>query len=198
MSIADAIESSIFLRPLNYLRVRSEYARLYNWIYPTVITVVIYLICKLTPTPKGFDAFEEVFSQVSKILTILLPFYIASLAAVSTFTGAKFLDLPFASRIPLTLKIKLSESQWDTLILTPRNFLRLLFSYCTLSSLFLLVFLFARPIIIFSATNLPDSVAGTTVATIEIIALFFTSQLCLATIIGVYFLSDYLVRNDDN
>ncbi len=198
MTASSILENSVFLRPLNYLRVKSEYALAYNWIYPTIIAIVLFLCCEYSPAPQKFEIFEKTFEEISSLLTVLLPFYIASLAAVSTFTGGKFLDEKFDGRVPLSLRIRVSRNEWDTKILTPRNLLRLIFAYCTLATLFLIILLFVYPLVVFFASSLADKLEFILLAAFRLIAFFITSQLCLATVIAVYFLSDYLVRNENN
>lgn len=194
MKVVDLIDGHAFLRPLNYLRIRNDYALWYNWVYPLLLSVALLLGFYLgdwSNTPKDILAPIDDFGAV---LTVLFPFYFASLAAISSLGGVPSLDESFRMTNPVSLLIKLSRTEYDTLYLTPRDFLSLLFSYCTTTSLILLLASFTQDALVLQLAKLGEyAVYPATIVLFIIVCMF--SQLLVSTMLGVYFLSDYMVRN---
>lgn len=194
MSLVNIIDRHALLRPLNFLRIRSDYSIWYNWVYPSLLTLVLFLgqIWSF-PTDENFD-FLAPIKQFTSLLTVLFPFYFASLAATATLNGVPSLDEEFAMKNEVTLQIALTKNEYDTLVLCPRDFLSLLFSYCTTASLFLLLFSFTTgglEKLLVNSSDYGPIILQVTLA----IYLFLVSQLLVSTLLGVYFLSDYMVRN---
>ena len=194
MKTVDIIDGHAFLRPLNYLRIRNDYAVWYNWVYPTLLSALLFLSVyygNWSDKPKVILAPIDEFGS---ILTVLFPFYFASLAAISSLSGVPSLDKKFKMKNPVSLFIKLSKTEYDTLYLTPRDFLSLLFSYCTTTSLVLLLISFTEDALVMQLTKAGTYAPCLSTATLIIIVFLF-SQLLISTLLGVYFLSDYMVRN---
>lgn len=182
------------MRPLNYLRVKNEYATRYNWLYPSFLCLVLFSSV-IVGTDRGSPT--EVLSSIdrySALLTVLFPFYFASLAAISSLGGVPALDKKFEMSHPVTLVIKVTRLEYDTLHLSPRDFISLLFAYCTTMSLLLLVTSFILPGIFVLVDMIPVFQNLISLVFLFVITFMF-SQLLLTTLLGVYFLSDYMVRN---
>lgn len=189
-----SLEKTVFLRSLNYLRVSHGYSLRYNWIYPLALGGSITLgILQLVNATYLFetDGFVRSFTPV---LSILAPFYIAALAAVATFSGKQSVDRPFDMSQPVFLKVIGDGGDWETIDVTPRHFLSLLFGYCTsLSILLLFVSIFA-PFIARLAEIASCDWAPFLLSAVFLIFAFLLSQLILGTLLGVYYLADRIHR----
>lgn len=188
------VEQTVFLRPLNYLRVSHPYALKYNWVYPILLGgAVTFGVLKLSAAEMAFQPGGLLLSLVP-LLSILSPFYIAALAAVSTFTGNKAVDRPFEMRDPVLLSVAGDGGDWTDIEVTPRHFLSLLFGYSTALSLLLLLLAIFSPLTLLAFKSvLPDYTDfGISVFLCAFLVLF--SQLILGTLLGVYFLADKIHR----
>lgn len=196
MNFSEILEASIFLRPLNYLRVKSEYARRFNVYYPAIGAFLFYKVLVFDAESGGQVSIGSRLSDVRDLVALLIPFFVASLAAVSTFSGAKFLDEPFSGRQKITIHLLRTYGEWETVDLTPRNFLRLLFAFCTMSSFFSFAIISAADFIVELSTILGKTSSQIFETLFLSTICFSISHLFISTILAVYFLSDYLLRNE--
>ncbi len=194
MNIIDIVEGSSFLRPLNYLRVRNDYSFKYNWLYPIILSTVLFCGVYLGAATDSPADLLTAINKYGSLLTVLFPFYFASLAATSSLRGVPALDEKFKMASEVTLRIKVAAEEYDTLALSPRDFVSLLFAYCTTVSLFLLVITFTTSGLIAVVEKLPMCASWVALAVLASIT-FLLSQLLVTTLLGVYFLSDYMVRH---
>lgn len=194
MRMIDVVEGSSFFRPLNYLRIQNDYALKYNWVYPAILGGVLYLGVYLGTSSNSPADLLSPINKYGSLLTVLFPFYFASLAATSSLGGVPALDKKFEMAEPVTLVIKLTADEYKTLYLSPRDFISLLFAYCTTISLFLLIISFMTSGMVSAIDMLPNGASGVSMVVLAIVTLLL-SQLLVATLLGVYFLSDYMVRN---
>lgn len=132
------LEKTIFLRSFNYLRVSHDYSLLYNVIYPLLFAVFITVIFSIFDTSANLFEKDSLINSFVPVLSILTPFYIAALAAVSTFSGLTQIDKPFEMKKPVLLEVIGKGGDWEFIDVTPRHFLSLLFGYCTATSILLL------------------------------------------------------------
>lgn len=188
------IESSVFFRALNFLRIRHPYALRYNAIYPAVATGIVAI-----PIILGGDISEHFKSagfipSLIPVLSILAPFYIASLAAVSTFGGPEFFDEPFRMNMPVTLQITGDGGDWNQIDITPRYFLSLLFGYCSVASIGLLIFTIFSNLIAKACTKIPWDLEPWALGMLLILFVFALFQLILSTLLGIYYLADRIHR----
>lgn len=116
--------------PLRYWRIRYAGRALFNVWVPLVIAI-------LSTLPLLSDAFrtdamaaQGILSRSGDLLSILTGFFVAALAAVSTF-GNPEMDLPIAGSAPPTL----SERGGPQLELSRRRFLSYLFGYLAFASI---------------------------------------------------------------
>lgn len=189
------VEGTVFLRPLNYLRVRHPYALKYNWIYPLVLgSAISFGVLTLGTAADAFDDGGLILSLIP-LLSILSPFYIAALAAVSTFSGNDAVDKPFQMRQPVLLSVIGSGGDWEDIEVTPRHFLSMLFGYSTALSLLLLLLAIFSPLVLAALQKLPACYVGYGLSVFLCGFLFMFSQLVLGTLLGVYFLADKIHRS---
>lgn len=188
------LERSALLRTLNYIRVKHPHARRYNFYYPTFLSIIVcILIYKLAPNEKIFSI-DGFISKFNAFLGVIAPFFIASLAAVSTFSGPKGFDQPFEMSTPVTLQIKGSRGAWQEIEVSPRHFLSLLFGYCSVISLLLLMFTILAPFLSSGMVNNCGRVGEFLKMGILFVFLSFFFQVIVATLVGIYYLSDKLHR----
>ena len=122
------------LSPINYLRIRHEEKKWYDYIIPLIggiiVTAVYYFFYNKIPLINQ----SGLIVQVNGLLQVLIGFYIAALAAVATFTNPKIDNLMAGD--PPTL---IEEFRGEPLEvkLTRRRFVSFLFGYLALASLML-------------------------------------------------------------
>lgn len=189
------LESSVLLRPLNFLRIKHDFSRRYNVIYPLLLACVCTSVAFFMA--DGFSLFGEkgIISNLLKLLTIICPFFIAALASVSTFKNDKLDLLMKGDIIPFIYLAKPPSPDFQYTELTTRRFLSMLFGFCALSSLFL--FLLGVIGISFS-TQIKGLIPVDLIEYYKLAFVFFFSfafsQLLLITVIGLYYLGDKIHR----
>ena len=111
----------------SFLKLRSPDIFYYQWLYPTLLFFLIVGFIKFGES--GFFSVdkERLILDINALVSKLAGFYIAALAAVSSF-GSKSLDKQMKGRAPI-LKSKRKGQQRENL--TRRRFLAILFGYCT-------------------------------------------------------------------
>ena len=189
-----SIEKTVFLRTLNYLRVSHGYAMRYNWIYPLLLGGVSALGILQLVTARSLFEDGGLVRSFTPVLSILAPFYIAALAAVATFSGNKSVDSPFDMSQPVLLKVIGDGGDWENIDITPRHFLSLLFGYCTLLSIFLLLFSIFAPFIARLVESLLCNSPAFLLSGLFLVFNVLVSQLILGTLLGVYYLADRIHR----
>lgn len=188
-------ERSALLRTLNYLRVRHQFYFRYNILYPMICAAVTLLALKAL-SPEPFFSANGIASRFSTFFAITTPFYIAALAAISTFPGPKFFDEPFKMSRPTTIVIAGDLGAPETVEVTQRHFLCLLYGYCCILSFLLFLVAVVAPVVapglsaIFGATSQLGSYI------LSFIFLFFVFQSFILLLLGIYFLSDRIHRKD--
>lgn len=189
-----SIEKTVFLRSLNYLRVSHGYAIRYNWIYPLLLGGASACCILQLVTVKSLFETEGLVRLFTPVLSILAPFYIAALAAVATFSGNKSVDSPFSMSQPVLLKVIGDGGDWESIDVTPRHFLSLLFGYCTSLSLFLLLVSIFAPFIEKIAETVSSNSPEFLLTGVFLVFTVLLSQLILGTLLGVYYLADRIHR----
>lgn len=186
-------ESSPFLRSLNFVRVRHPERMRYLLVYPFVFTLSVLLVLRIAAGSFFSIDVSKAIQPIIPMIAILLPFFIASLAATATFSGPKGFDEPFKMRHKVKLLISFRGGSKD-IDVTPRHFLSLLFSYISVLCLSLL---FAGAIQ--SNIDLLSLLGNHTwVALIKTIFLLkfliFLGQILVATGVVIYYLGDFIHR----
>ena len=121
----------------SFLRLRSADIFWYQWIYPTIVFAVIF--GGFWTLGDRFISFEKskMIGDVNALMGILVGFYIAALAAVSSFSNEN-LDQVMKGRAPTLTTVRKGEEIKETL--TRRRFLAILFGYCATLAIILYVF----------------------------------------------------------
>ena len=188
------LERTVFLRTLNFLRVKHQFAAAYTYYYPAVATAcTVGLLLFLAPSIDTYGP-RGLINQLSPFLAVFAPFFLAALAAISTFAGPKFMDESFKMESDVTLNFAGELGVVEPQDVTPRHFLSLLFGYCCVVSLALFFLSVLVPI-------LAQNVAAILGVYAEFFGWFFLSlylflffQIILLTLLGIYYLSDKVHR----
>lgn len=188
------IERSALLRPMNYLRVHHPYALRYNLIYPAIAaTSLAMLVSHFSLESLALEK-DGLAHSLAPFLAVLSPFYIAALAAVSTFQGPKAFDRPFKMSSDVCLYVLEGEDVWRKVDVTPRYFLSLLFGYCTVISLILLFVSLFAPLLCLAFAIADPKYGEWLRRGFFFFYIFLGSQLTISTLLGVYYLSDKIHR----
>lgn len=171
--------------PLNYLRIRYI-----GW--GTFIVTIPVLFCLLNCIPLFLPEFFwkvvfkfSIIEQSSNILSILTGFFVAALAAVSTF-GNPDMDKPMHG--PVTL---------GSTKLTRRRFLSYLFGFLSFLSIWLYIVGYAlHTIQNFIIIPMCFNWASVTSVVIWFFYSFLVGQLLSGTLLGLFYLTDRIHRPD--
>ena len=182
------------LRSLNFLRVKHQFVWRYNFSYPLLITVATTgLLWLLAPAINIYGA-SGLINDLTPFLAVFAPFFLASLAAVSTFSGPDFFDKPFEMEGDVTLTVVGEMGALEPMDVTPRHFLSLLFGYCCVVSLSLFMFTIMAPIIAVRVAEICGEYAELLGWFGLAVFLFLFFQVILSTLLGIYYLSDKIHR----
>ncbi|MCB1562709.1 MAG: hypothetical protein KDJ75_03965 [Alphaproteobacteria bacterium] len=113
--------------PLLYLKLENKSLSAHTWGFPLVLALFISVIALLLPENVNVYGDNGLIRSINQLLSILVAFYIASLAAIATFKS-DILDGKFSGE-PMKLTVKRSGKK-ETEELNRRKFLCLLFAYC--------------------------------------------------------------------
>lgn len=192
--MAPFLERSVFLRTLNFLRVKHEFAAAYTYWYPAIATAcTIGLLFFLVPSINAYGP-TGLINQLSPFLAVFAPFFLAALAAIATFSGPKFIDESFQMTSDVTLKFAGELGVVEPQDVTPRHFLSLLFGYCCVVSLGLFLLSVLVPILAPKVAAMFGGYAEFSGWIFLSLYLFLFFQIILLTLLGIYYLSDKVHR----
>lgn len=119
------------LSPLNYLRIEHEEKRWYDYRIPAICSAVAMAVYYLCHNQVPLVGSSGLLVQVNGLLQVLIGFYIAALAAVSTFSNSS-IDEVMAGEPPTIIeKYRGTKLRVE---LTRRRFVCYLFGYLALTS----------------------------------------------------------------
>lgn len=189
------LEKSIFLRTLNFLRIQHPHRAQYCYIYPATITAFVLAASIYSnwghPSPSLTERMQPILSSV----LILFPFFLASLAAVSTFQGPKGFDSEFKMRTPVVLSVTY-RGGLRQIPVSYRYFLCLLLGYCASISLFIFVALSLESAIPLSRIIKSSDILDLLMVAFSAINCFLFFQILILTMVAIYYLSDLIHRLD--
>lgn len=188
------LERSVFLRTLNFLRVKHEFSNAYTYWYPSIATIVT--IGLLFFLARSIDVYSHtgLINQLSPFLAVFAPFFLAALAAIATFSGPDFLDKSFQMTSAVTLSFAGKLGVVEPQDVTPRHFLSLLFGYCCVVSLTLFLLSVLVPILAPNVATMLGEYAELLGWIFLALYLFLFFQVVLLTLLGIYYLSDKVHR----
>jgi len=120
----------------SFLRLKGPDIKWYQWIYPTILSIMIlggyFLLGDWVQVPSK----PNLIGDINSLMGVLVGFYIAALAAVSSFTNEN-LDTIMKGRPPKLTAKRNGAITEETL--TRRRFLAIIFGYCAALSIILYV-----------------------------------------------------------
>ena len=177
----------------SFLKLRSADIFWYQWVYPTAIFLIIFVSTKwIASTWLNYDT-NKLITDVNSLIGILVGFYIAALAAVSSFANEN-LDQTMKGRAPTLTTIRQGQEIKENL--TRRRFLAVLFGYCaTLSILIYISGVFAAHV---SINPLGSTWAANVLAIAEVcgwaVYIWMISSLLVVTLLGLHYLVERMHR----
>ncbi len=121
----------------SFLRLKGSDIKWYQWIYPTALSAIVLGGYILLGNYIKIPSLSNLIEDINSLMGILIGFYIAALAAVSSFTNEN-LDKIMKGRPPKILVKRQGNIIEETL--TRRRFLTIIFGYCAVLSIVLYVF----------------------------------------------------------
>lgn len=120
--------------PLNYLRIEHEEKRWYDYKIPLIIGAIVTAVYYFNPNKVPLVGSSGLLVQVNGLLQVLIGFYIAALAAVSTFSNATIDEVMAGDAPTIVEKYRGTKLKVE---LTRRRFVCYLFGYLALTSFIL-------------------------------------------------------------
>lgn len=191
------IEKTVFLRTLNYIRIEHGYRKQFHFVIPSVLSALILLPIFIFASDPNIFGQGGLLAGFSQLLAILAPFFIASLAAVATFAANETFDKKFKMAEPVQLNV-LEKGKFKTRDISLRQFLSLLFGYCGVISLTLFLITLVGPIISSGLADFFGWWASCLGKIFFILFVFIFCHMITATLLGLYYLSDKMHRNDSH
>lgn len=177
----------------SFLRLRSPDIYWYQWVYPTVVFILIFGGFLLWGDQYlAFDK-EELIGDVNALMGILVGFYIAALAAVSSFSNEN-LDQVMKGRAPTITMVRKGDEIKETL--TRRRFLAILFGYCATLAIILYIFGVLQVHLTVSSPTAPWAQAILSFAGHAAWGLYvwIISSLFIVTLLGLHYLVERMHR----
>lgn len=180
------------LTPLAYLRIEHPLKRRFDLYVPFFIAAGITLFLFLLPNEISAFGRDGLVDGISGLIQILVGFFIASLAAVSTFQRSN-LDEPLEGS-PALLAVPIKGKK-QKVTLTRRRFLSYLFGYLSFVALFLYFLGLFGTLSVDGVRALVPAVAHTAVKWIFIsFYMFGVANLMVTTLLGLHYMTDRIHR----
>lgn len=183
-------------RPFSYLQITHPgYGiRVVNWVLPGGLSSVVVVLCVLFSVPIDVFGSAGFLSKVLGFVQSLPGFYIAALAAISTFNNSD-MDKLMPGRPP-EAKI-IYNGHLQSVPLTRRRMLSMLFSFLTAESLVLTLcaigaMTLAQPI----KDLMPEYLLGGFKVAFSFLYLTFLMQMFIVTMWGLYYLGERIHTPD--
>lgn len=177
----------------SFLRLKSADVFWYQYTYPTIVFLIVFVGCHLLG--DGLLKFEKLklISDINSLMGILVGFYIAALAAVSSFANES-LDQIMKGRAPTLESSRGGRKIIETL--TRRRFLAVIFGYC--ATLAVVLYIFGVIQVHFTIEQSVDCWLKNVVNIIEQISwaiyVWAISSLLVVTLLGLHYLVERMHR----
>ena len=177
---------------LSFLKLSGVDVRWYQWLYPTIFAAVLFVVFRWFGKPVLTFEIEKLIFDINSMMGKLVGFYIASLAAVSSFKN-KNLDKEMKGHATTLTFKRQGRNNKETL--SRRRFLVILFGYCTALSILLFV---SGTLYLHLSFNSFDPLWNQLVEIAKICAwAVYTWMLCsllVVTLLGLYYLVERMHR----
>jgi hypothetical protein len=187
--------------PCNYLRIRHGSGVLtsktvYDFVLPAMLAGLTFGVAVLFDLPLDVLGNNDLFGALSGLLSILIGFYMAALAAVATFDRAG-IDNKLAGGDALLSVRKTDEPGRKDKKLSYRQFISYLFGYASFLSFLIYTVLLLSKSIWPKASAAIEALRYGNFAMTHVIEpasfaliFFFLWQLFLVSLLGIYFLAE--------
>ncbi len=177
-------------RPFCYYLIEQPQKKFVDWVIPAVLALASAVFFTWTAGVVNFFGPGGIVAMTLGLIQSLPGFYIAALAAIATF-GRTDIDEIMPGNPPPTVKTRSSVGKYNSIALTRRRFLCLLFAFLTVECLlislaFILTVSFAAPL----AALLSPGVYVYVRFTALFVMSLFLAQMLTATLWGLYYLGD--------
>lgn len=173
-----SVFSKVFT-PIDYVRIKHPEKRFFDWILPVLTAAAITVVISILPKSVSIIGKDSLVSLVNGILQILSGFYIASMAAVATFSKEGMDDV-MQGEPPKLKKQKL----------TRRKFLTYLFGYLAFMSMALY---FLGGALQLTSTSIKELHLSSIPIVKGILLFFYLTAVCniiYTTALGMFFMID--------
>ena len=180
----------------SFLKVESPDINFYKWVYPTIIWIFFILIAGVISLHGNelifFDK-KKLIGDINSLTGKLIGFYIAALAAISSFKS-KFLDCEMRGNTPIHKSKRQGKIIKEKL--TRRRFLAILFGYCVALAFVLYIggTLYVHLSIAQPAAVWKQEVMRYGCFVAVALYLWFVSSLLVVTLLGLHYLVERMHR----
>ncbi|MFT3755291.1 MAG: hypothetical protein QM769_04995 [Pseudoxanthomonas sp.] len=184
--------SLTLLSPVNYLRISQKHKRAFDWGIPLAISGLLFGAAWFLPHTVVFLGEKGLISKIAELLQVLVGFYIAGLAAVSTYKHPA-LDQPVAGAAATLVRSKGATAS----ILNRRQLISFLFSYLA----FLSLSLYFTGLIAEVFSPLVGQIGRYEIRyllanVLRFAYVFGCAQMIIVTLLGMFYLGDRIHRAD--
>ncbi len=178
--------------PLSYLRIKNYQIKWFSFYIPLFSTAFFLAVYFFLPSRLNIFGNDGLIASISQLLSVLVGFYIASLAAVATFAQEN-LDKTIKGE-KTTLK-QVRKGKIFNEELTRRRFLCLLFGYCSWISIHLFILgTFSKLIENDIQLLIKPEYHELIIIIFLSIYMFFFFNLMITTLLGLNYLTDRIHR----
>ncbi|WP_243359343.1 hypothetical protein [Fundidesulfovibrio terrae] len=182
---------SRLFRVVDYLRVTHESKYKYDFVAPLVLAIVMVALYVILPAKPKLVGADGLIVKINGLLQILPGFYIAALAAISTFNKSN-MDEPMTGTPPRLVTHYRNKPEQ----LSRRRFLCLMFGYLSALSI---IICGLSSVVDVGVNNLKIFILDENVfAYVKLVFMFIfsfmISNLFVTTFLGLYYLSDRIHR----
>ena len=179
--------------PLDYLRIQLRYKWVFDYLFPLVLSTLIFSVLYFSPINVKLLGTEGLIFVVTDLVKILVGFYIASLAAIATFPRKEMDEC--LSGNPAKLKVIRSGKE-KIIELSRRRFLCYMFGYLALMGL---VVYFVGALVSLLSVNflhvIPIEFHNMSRWLFIGFYIFLVSNLFVTTLLGLHFMTDRIHRS---
>ena len=178
----------------SFLRLRGQDIFWYKWVYPTIVFLIIFIGSQIWGDWfRRFDT-DKLVGDVNVLMGTLIGFYIAALAAVSSFSSEN-LDQVMKGRPPTLTTVQKGDKIEEKL--TRRRFLAILFGYCATLAIILYVFGVLHVHMRLSGPSEPFVSMLETIGQVAWwLYVWIVSSLLVVTLLGLHYLVERIHRRE--
>lgn len=195
------------LVPCNYIRIRYGSSRisskvLYDWVLPALLTAATIGLLTLLAIPLEISGHAAATAGLSNLLALLIAFYMAALAAVATF-GRTDIDQKLRGGDAILWVLNHKTWKREPKALTYRQFICYLFGYLSFLALVLFIALLSFNLLwdrieaVASKYMWGEAISSCAETGLFVLFVFGFWQLFIASLVGIYFLTDRIHTIND-